>query len=452
MINILIIEDDRVMRQTLTEVFQKRGYQIHAVATAEEGLRLFRAKKVDLVLLDLRLPDRSGLEIIQEIRNQDNLTPVIMMTAHPDVKTAVKAMKLGAFDYINKPFELDELKLIVDRALETSHINDDLERLGRSKPSPFQLDQGLGISPQARELESMIREVGAASKTTVLVTGESGTGKELVADAIHSVSERSRYPLLKVNCSAIPQHLLEAEFFGTERGAFTDSKETKKGLLELADSGTLFLDEIAEMPLPLQAKVLRVLEYQTFKRIGGTRDIHVDVRIIASTNKDLAMQVREGQFREDLYYRLKVFQIVTPPLRERREDIPWLAKKFLCHFSVQFGKALTLHERSQEFLVDYPWPGNIRELRNVLERASILTKSGIVEPAHLPSEIRNMGEELCRCFPAISLADVEKNHIVKILFQTDGNKSEAAKILGIARITLREKLKKYGIDPNEDKE
>ncbi|MBI4209800.1 MAG: sigma-54-dependent Fis family transcriptional regulator [Deltaproteobacteria bacterium] len=453
---ILIIEDDGVMQQTLTEVFQKSGFLSYAGASAGEGLRLFQTKKVDLVLMDLRLPDRSGLEVLQDIRSQDNLTPVIMMTANPDAKTAVKAMKLGAFDYIIKPFELDELKLIVGRALEATHMKDDIQRLRRLTQPFFQPDQGLGISSKAKELESNIRDVGTVSKTTVLITGESGTGKELVVDAIHFVSDRAKNPLLKINCSAIPAHLLETEFFGAEKGAFTDSKETRKGLLELADGGSLLLDEIAEMPLPLQAKILRVLEYQTFKRIGGVKDIDVNVRIMASTNRDLTALVRDGQFREDLYYRLKVFQIGVPPLRDRREDIPWLTEKFLRHFGAQFRRELRIDEGAKELLAGYPWPGNIRELRNVIERACILAANGVILPSHLPVDLRAANpQDPAGDFSArrdeLSLEEVEKRHILTVLEKTGGNKSEAARILGIARITLREKLKKYGIgsDPEE---
>ena len=454
---LLIVEDDSVMRETLAEVFQKKGFSVHQSRTAQEGLDLFRTRKSDLLLLDLKLPDGDGLEVLKEVRVQDDLVPVIVMTAFSDVKTAIRAMKLGAFDYINKPFELEELALVVDRALETSGIKDDVVRLSRLRQPVFPLAQGLGVSAKAKELESTVKEVARASRTTVLITGESGTGKELVADMIHYTSDRSKAPFLKVNCSAIPTPLLEAEFFGFEKGAFTDAKETKKGLLELADGGALFLDEISEMPLPLQAKLLRVLEYQTFKRVGGTRDIEVDVRIIASTNRDLSEMIREKQFRDDLFYRLKVFQILVPPLRERREDIPWLIERFLETFAHQFGKPLSISKEAKEILVGYHWPGNIRELKNVAERASILTGDGRIEPAHLPSELKTTAHDtggISAQMTHLSLEEVEKNHILAVLEKTLGNKSEASRLLGISRPTLREKLMQYSLSsektPSED--
>lgn len=443
------------MRETLSEVFEKRGLRILQAGSGEKGLALYQEKKVDLLLLDLRLPDCDGLEILKEIRDRDDFTPIIVLTALPDVKTAVTAIKLGATDYLTKPFELEELKILVERTLEMASIKDDVVRLRRLKEPPVTMARVVGVSPKAKELETSIRDVAKAPKTTVLIVGESGAGKEMIADVIHSESERRGAPLVKVNCSAIPSHLLESEFFGFEKGAFTDAKEAKKGLLELADGGSLLLDEISEMPLTLQTKLLRVLEYQTFKRVGGIKDIDVDVRIIALTNADLAQAVAEKRFREDLFYRLKVFQITVPPLRERREDIAWLVEKFLHDFGRVFRRSFRISNKAGDLLKSYHWPGNIRELKNVIERACILTGEGEIQPSHLPAELTtvsrgDMPEDLFTRIGNISLEEVEKNQILAVLKRTGGNKSEAARILGVARITLREKLKKYGIDSGSD--
>lgn len=449
---LLIIEDDQVMRQTLAEVFEKRGHRLLQAASGDEGLTLYQVKKVDLLLLDLRLPDCNGLEVLKEIRDRDDFTPIIVLTALPDVKTAVTAIKLGATDYLTKPFELEELKILVDRSLETASMRDDVTRLRRLKEPPVTLARVVGVSPKAKELETAICDIAKAPKTTVLIIGETGTGKEMIADAIHSESERRDAPLVKVNCSAVPSHLMESEFFGFEKGAFTDAKATKKGLLELADGGSLVLDEVSEMPLTLQTKLLRVLEYQTFKRVGGVKNIDVDVRLIALTNIDLAKAVTEKRFREDLFYRLKVFQITVPPLRERREDIPWLVEKFLRDFDLLFRRSFRISDQAEDLLKSYHWPGNIRELKNVIERACILASLGEIQPVHLPQELMTASkddlppEDILTRIGNLSLKEVEKNQILAALKRTGGNKSEAARILGIARITLREKLKMYGIN------
>lgn len=449
---LLIIEDDSVMRQTLAEVFEKRGYRLLQASCGDEGFKLYQGKKMDLLLLDIRLPDGNGLEILKKIRGQDDLMPIIILTSLTDIKTAVTAMKLGATDYLTKPFELDELKILVDRTLDMASIRDDVVRLRRLEGPSVTIAKVVGVSPKASELERAIRDIAKVPKTTVLISGESGSGKEMIADVIHAESQRHNAPLVKVNCSAIPSHLLESEFFGFEKGAFTDAKTAKKGLFELADGGCLVLDEISEMPLHLQAKLLRVLEHQTFKRLGGIRDIEVDVRIIAITNTDLSKAVAEGRFREDLFYRLKVFQITVPPLRERKEDILWLIKTFLDDFGRAFRKMFRIADETMEYLNHYSWPGNIRELKNVIERACILTDNGAILPSHLPNDLQttsceDASRDLIVPLSELSLEETEKKQILAVLEKTAGNKSEAARILGIARITLREKLKKYGIDP-----
>jgi len=441
---LLVVEDDDVMRITLSEVFTRKGFKVIPAAKGGEAVDIVRSQKVDLVLLDLRLPDANGLDIMTSLRSIDDDITVIVMTAYPEVKTAISAMKAGAYDYINKPFELEELKLLVDKALEARTLKSEVELFRIEKKNECMTEM-VGSSLPFKQVKELITTIAGTPRTSVLILGETGTGKELVAHAIHCGSERSERPYIKINCSAIPENLLESELFGYEKGAFTDAKQSKKGLFDLADGGTIFLDEIGDMDARLQPKLLQVLENQTFRKVGGTRDIRVDIRVIAATNRDLEGMVRERRFREDLYYRLKVMFITLPPLRERMEDVTTIAEHFLHVDNRALGKDVKgFSQESRNILTKYRWPGNIRELRNVIERAVILAKSGgMVLPEHLSLEAPRMPG--VSAGTAQTLEDIEKEHILLIIQKLGGNKSRAAEYLGISRLTLREKLKRYGI-------
>ena len=455
--SILIVDDDEVMQQTLSDVLKKRGYEIFAVCSGTGALSVIKKNIIDLVLLDMRLPDVDGLEVLRKIKEIDTEILVIMMTAYSDVQTAVSAMKSGAYHYINKPFELEELKLLIEKGLETRSLINEVRRLHRQQREEYQNSHIDGISPQIQYVKELIGMISKTHKTSVLIQGESGTGKELAANAIHYNSSRSSKPLMKINCSAIPDSLLESELFGYEKGAFTDAKNTKKGLFELADGGTVFLDEIGDMKAFLQSKILRVLENQTFMRVGGEREIKVDVRIIAATNKNLEGLVREGLFRKDLYYRLKVMVIEMPPLRERVEDILLLSNLLMEENNREHNKNIRgFSEEAKKLMAQYYWPGNVRELKNVIERAMILTDKEYITPRQLPFELQqiagyNRDDTISEQFATtdeMSLEHLEKLHLSKVLERLDWNKSKASKVLGISRATLRAKIKRYNLSEN----
>jgi DNA-binding NtrC family response regulator len=455
--SILIVDDDEVMQQTLSDVLKKRGYEIFLVGSGNGALSVIKKNVIDLVLLDMRLPDVDGIEVLKKIKELDTEILVIMMTAYSDVQTAVSAMKSGAYHYINKPFELEELKLLIEKGLETKSLINEVRRLHRQQKEEYQNSHIDGVSPQIQYVKELIGMISKTHKTSVLIQGESGTGKELAANAIHYNSKRSNRPLMKINCSAIPDSLLESELFGYEKGAFTDAKNTKKGLFELADGGTVFLDEIGDMKPFLQSKILRVLENQTFMRVGGEREIKVDVRIIAATNKNLETLVKEGSFRKDLYYRLKVMVIEMPPLRERVEDILLLSNLFIEENNREHNKSLRgFSEDARKLMAQYHWPGNVRELRNVIERAMILTDQEFITPKHLPFELRhiegfdrvNATPELLEITDEMSLDHLEKMHLSRVLKRLEWNKSKASKVLGISRATLRAKIKRYNLTDN----
>jgi DNA-binding NtrC family response regulator len=454
---LLIVEDNADLCQTLAEIFRKNGHKVHTALSGAEAQRILKAELIDLVLLDLRLPDMSGIKVLEFVKEVDPDIMVIMITAVAnDPRPAVEAMKTGAYDYLTKPFELDEVKLVVAKALETAGLKREISRLKQQR-GKFPDEELFGNSQVMQEVKNLIKIVSETPRTSVLIQGESGTGKELVANSIHKWSARADKPFVPINCSAIPENLLESELFGHEKGAFTDAKGLKKGMFELANMGSLFLDEMASLRTSLQPKILRVLETQTFRRIGGTVDIQIDVRVIAATNRDLQVMVQEGSFREDLYYRLKVMVISLPPLRERVEDILPLAAIFIEKNNKEFNKNIVgLSEETQALLLQYRWPGNVRELKNVLERAVILCQGGHLLPEHLPLELRGDKNAGAVFMPAnatngniapadFSLEEMEKRHIQAVLLQHHGNKSKTSRVLNISRSTLREKMKLYGI-------
>jgi len=457
---ILIIDDEKTIRWSLSEALKESGYEVADAGTAEKGIELFKKTSADLVLLDLKLPEKSGIEVLKEIKSVDPGVPVIMMTAYGEVDTAVEAMKNAAYDFILKPFALEKLKVTIANALEAHRLKTEVAYMSEKRTRKNVFNNFIGQSDAMQEIFEKIKKIGESKANTILITGESGAGKELVARAIHACSYDEPRPFMEINCAAVPETLLESELFGHEKGAFTDAKTRKKGLVELAEGGTLFLDEIGEMGITLQARLLRVLENKTFRRVGGVQDLHVNTRIISATNRDLKLAIEEKSFRKDLYYRLKVIPVHIPSLRERKEDIPLLVHYFVDRFNKELGKHVKPLKRTvMEALVEYDWPGNVRELRNVIERAMLLDAEEEILLDHLPREIRVMqqpaGEKqtpsahLVSYFP-MTLKEVERIQIQKTLKQTNGNKSKAATILGISRQTLREKLKTFESSPSAD--
>ncbi|MFQ5928155.1 MAG: sigma-54-dependent transcriptional regulator [Acidobacteriota bacterium] len=440
----LIVEDDEGLRSSLEKSFRRKGHQVLSTSTAFEAIRLLAEQKIDLILLDIRLPDGSGLDVLATARDLDEEISVIMMTAFPEVKTAVRAIKAGAHDFVVKPFELEDLHISVERAIEAKELRRHVRRLEHERQSRGEISEILGESLPMVQLRDQIHKV-AESDSPVLIVGETGTGKELVADAIHRLSPRCEGPLVKVNCSAFSEQLLESELFGHEKGAFTDARQARAGLFEMSDGGTLLLDEISEMKPDLQATLLRVAEGQPFRRVGGQREIHTDVRVITATNRDLAARIRSGEFREDLYFRLKVFQIEVPPLRARGKDVTLLARFFLQRSAAALRKApIALGPTVEEILLSYEWPGNVRELRNVMERAVILCDTGEVAAEHLPKELQVSAfvrhQTSQGTSPMPSLEEIERRYVAHVVHSVDGNLSEAARVLGIARNTLKSKL------------
>jgi len=451
---ILIVEDDTAIRVTLVKFLKRFGFDVSAAESAEAALKQMQAKRFRLALLDLRLPDGDGMDLIGKFRELDDSMLIVIMTAFPEIRTAVAALKAGAYDYITKPFDLDDMRELVVRTLETSRLR--REVAWRRVQSPMQAVDGFpGSSPAWRELVETVMKISAAGRVPVLIRGESGSGKEGVARSIHCLSPRADGPWVTLNCSALPEGLLESEMFGHEKGAFTGAHGQKRGLLELADGGTLFLDEIGDLSLALQPKLLRVLETQTFRRVGGSREISVDVRFVAATHRDLKQMVADGSFREDLFYRLNVGTINVPPLRERRQDIIPLAQHFLREAAKALGlQPPVLNAFLEALLENYRWPGNIRELRNVMERAVILAAGEPLDTSHLPREITGSSAAVSASAetsaPPATLEEMEKKHILRVLETVGGNKTRAAEYLGITRLTLRNKLKHYGLEPQPD--
>ena len=450
---ILVVDDEPLVRWSLREGLEKAGYQVSLAESGEEALRILSEESQDLVLLDNRLPGSQGVEVLGPMKELDPDMVVIMITAHADVKTAVEAMKLGAFDYFTKPFEIEEIVVAVEKALETTKLKREVTHLLREQEERWGFGNVIAKSKAMEKVIETAKKVAASETTTVLLEGDTGTGKDLIARAIHFASSRAREPFVPISCSALPENLLESELFGYEKGAFTDAKTSKKGLFETGNGGSVYLDEIGDVKPSLGIKLLRVIEEKTFRRVGGTKDIKVDVRIIAATNRDLEKLVKEGAFREDLYFRLKVVPIVIPPLRDRREEIIPLAKFFIGNFCREYRRNSKIMSReAEEIMENYDWPGNVRELRNVIERAVILEPGDEILATHLPFDIlRPKMDEVERvqglAIPAegISLEKVEEDLIKAALSMAKGNQSEAARLLDLSRDTLRYRAKKLGL-------
>jgi two-component system response regulator AtoC len=488
---ILIVDDEKLVRWSLRQKCQEWGYQVLEAEDASSALRLAHSESPDVVLLDVRLPDMSGLEVLKQLKASGDARAVIMITADPqlvgitadpslgqDVKSVF--LTLGAFDFIRKPLDFDELAITIKNALEATRLRSENESLRSEVKRRTGYHDVIGESPKMAELMHFVNKVAVSEASTILIQGESGTGKDLIAKTIHYHSSRQDKPWVAINCSAIPETLMEAELFGHERGAFTDAKAMKKGLFEVADGGTLFLDEIGELSPLLQAKLLRVLEDQVIRRIGGTRDMQVNVRVIAASNRDLEKAVREGHFRQDLWYRLAIISIYLPPLRERKEDIEPLVKFFVQRYNRKFKKSIRgLTEPTRKLLYEHNWPGNVRELKNAIERAMILEDEPFLTPEYLPfsvarqhsgltafeSTTRGPGSEGAiplpngRLLPRLyipeggtSLEEVERTLVELSLKQANGNQTHAARLLDISRDALRYKLKKFGLMHAEDEQ
>ncbi len=458
MTNVLIVDDEELIRITVKKILKEENYKINTAETGRAAIEKFLKNSFDLVLLDINLPDINGLEVLKELKRIDPDVLVIIITGYASIEDAVQAIKSGAYDYIEKPLKKNTIKLIVKLALETQELKKEVRILQKKNLSEFDDINFIGKSKAIIEIKKQIKDIANHDEATVLITGESGTGKELVARAIHYFSPRKDKPFVAINCAALPDNLLESELFGYEKGAFTNAFAQKKGVIESANNGTLFLDEIGDMDFTMQSKLLRFIENKSFRRVGGNREIKVNVRIISATNKNLKQLISEGKFREDLYYRLNVFPIHIPPLRERREDIAQLLFYYLKFFNRKYGKNIEkIDEEALNILISYNWRGNVRELKNIMERMVISCSSNKVSRENLPGEFDN--SELFNLFninrfdipeTGISLKDIEKKInitlIKKAVKKANGNISLAAKLLSLPRETLRDRIKKYKIE------
>ena len=448
---ILVVDDEETIRYCLKEALEKEGYKVYTEENAENSLGLVKKVIPDLIILDLKMPGMDGIGLLKEVKSLDQNILVILLTGHASVDSAVDAMKAGAFDYLEKPFKIEHIKLIVDKALSTQSLMREVIRL-RAKSGITGFENIIAISKEMKKVFEFVKIIAKSPSSTTLIQGESGTGKELIANSIHMLSSRSRYRFMEINCAALTENLLEAELFGYEKGAFTGASTSgKSGLFEAAQRGSVFLDEIGEMSLHLQAKLLRVLQERRFKRVGGIDDIHIDVRIIASTNRNLEEEVEKGNFRKDLYYRLRVLPIFLHPLRERKDDIIPLTKYFVHKFNEEFKKKIdNISPKIEEVLINYNWPGNARELKNVIERAVLLSNDSTLSTEHilldnaLTTNRKSKDDDGNN-----SIAAIEKRHITKVLKETSWRMTKASKILDINRTTLYNKIKQYGIKQTE---
>ena len=461
---LLVVDDEKLVCWSLREALSDGGFLVKTAMSGAEAREVFESFRPEAVLLDIRLPDANGIDLLSEFKEQNEDVIVVMITAYADADSAVKALKAGAEDYIGKPFDLDEIQHILEQCFLKKRLRRDVDLFRREQRKKYSYDNLIGNSLQIIEVFKLIKVCAETDAKIILILGESGTGKQLVARAIHFHSARSEEPFIETNCAAIPEHLLENELFGHEKGAFTDAKQSFKGFFEAADGGTVFLDEIGDMPLSMQAKILKVIETSTFRRLGGKQDMAVDVRIIAATNQDMLELVKQKKFRKDLFYRLNVMTIVIPPLRERKEDIEPLANYFIKRLNEEYGKNITgIDSATMKRLIRYDWPGNVRELRNAVERAMMLVDGNVLTRRYFSSEIINCPAEEPAHAPGgshhtihpdghitlpadgISLDRVEKELIRQALTRFQGNQTRAARCLGMSRDTLRYRIKKYGI-------
>ena len=471
---IMIVDDERLVRWSLRQKCEEWGYHVIEADAGEPGLKLAQRESPDLVLLDVRMPDLSGIEVLDQLKKNGDARAVIMITADPQLDDVKAALKLGAYDFVGKPIDFDELHITIKNALEATSLRTEVQTLRGEVRRGAGYDSVVSVSPKMTELMNFVRKVAASEATTILIQGESGTGKDLIAKAIHYESSRQDKPFVAINCSAIPETLMEAELFGHEKGAFTDAKQMKKGLFEAADGGTLFLDEIGELSPLLQAKLLRVLEDQVIRRVGGIRDMQVDVRVIAASNRDLEKAVREGQFRQDLYYRLAIIAIFIPPLRDRKEDILPLVDFFIDRYNRRFKKSIRgITDETRRLILSHNWPGNVRELKNTIERGMILEDEPFLRPVYLPFSVGESGGRTVfertspadggqalpngRTLPRLyipeggtSLEEVEHAMVELAMRQANSNQTHAAKLLDISRDALRYKLKKFGLIRGDD--
>jgi DNA-binding NtrC family response regulator len=446
---ILVVDDEQLIRWSLVNRLRAEGYRLLEAGTGAEALAKQR-EGLDLVLLDFALPDTNGLALLKQFKETDPDTLVIMLTAHAGVETAVEAMKNGAFHYASKPFDLDEIVVLVEKALETTALRREVRVLRAKQAQPYGIQNIVGTSPAVVAVRDLLKRIGASPASTVLLTGESGTGKDLAAKVIHYSSDRAARPFMNITCSALPETLLESELFGHERGAFTGADRQKRGLIESADGGTVFLDEIGEMLPILQAKLLRFLEEKSFKRVGGSADVKVDVRVIAATNRSLEEEVAKGRFRDDLYYRLNVMPVMLPPLRDRRGDIPLLLDHYIGVFNLEFRKRIrgaTPHAVAA--LTNYAWPGNVRELRNAVERAMLLTDTTELTLEQFPvTDRRPVTASTPMSLPegGVHLDELERSLVVQALERSDWNQTRAATLLGLNRDQIRYRIEKFKLE------
>jgi len=446
---ILVVDDESLIRFALNDRLTADGYRVVEAETAAQAIAKSR-DGVDLVLLDLKLPDGDGLSVLKRIKEHDPDTLVIVLTAHTGVEIAVEAMKQGAYHYASKPFNLDEISILVAKALETTELRREVKALRESQAQPYSFDRIVGEGPMVSAMKALLKKVAASPASTVLLTGESGTGKDLAAKVLHYNSARAARPFMNITCSALPEALMESELFGHERGAFTGADRQKRGLFETADGGTVFLDEIGEMVPGLQAKLLRFLEEKTFKRVGGSVDITVDVRVVAATNRNLQDEVKTGRFREDLFYRLNVLPIALPPLRERADDIPRLVAFYVDVYNTEFKKKIRgVTPEAMEQIQRHPWPGNIRQLRNAIERAMLLSDGPVLEPADFSAGgavAMRLGESVELPAAGLDLEQLERSLVVQALERTGWNQTKAAALLGLNRDQIRYRVEKFQLE------
>jgi DNA-binding NtrC family response regulator len=459
---VLVVDDEKLIRWSMAQALEQAGYVVEQAENAAQALAACERETPDLVLLDYKLPDQLGTEILPEIRKAAPHAPVIMITAHASVPGAVEAVLEGASDYVSKPFDIAVILQSVKRALEASHLREVVAWQHGQALKGLGNGEVVAASPAMKTVASLVRRIAQSGAATVLLTGESGVGKGLIARILHRESQTAQEAFMHISCTSLPEHLLESELFGHEKGAFTDARVQKKGLIELADKGTVFLDEIGDITPGLQAKLLGFLEERRFRRVGGVRDMQVSVRVIAATNKDLEREVAEGRFRRDLYYRLKVIPIAIPPLRERREDLLDLSATFIRHFNGEFGKSVAdIDERAKAAMLEYPWPGNVRELRNAIERAVLLGDGSLLRHSDLPPEICD-GHLVAACAEGASefelpssglvLEELERDFVCQALRRTRGNRARAARLLGLNRDQMRYRIKKFELVEFEDDE